>query len=102
MRGREGDRVMTGRWEGREYVWTCAGCGTVLCATQAPSPEQAKCLGCRADEEMAHAQRLVRDLVRERDEWMARARQAERVNGDMCDRIAELEEQLRAKEGAAA
>lgn len=91
---------MSGQWQGREYVWSCAGCGSVLCAKQAPSPEQAKCLGCRVDDEMAHAQKLVRDLVRERDEWMVRARKAERDNGDLCDRIAELEEQLSAR-GAA-
>ncbi len=83
-----------GRWIANEYVWSCQGCGCVLCAPQRPDDEEARCLGCRVEVELGRAQRLIRDLVKDRDGWMARARKAEGALDEACDQIHELKEQL--------
>lgn len=87
--------TVNGRWEKNEYIWECPGCGCVRCSKQAPSTDETKCLRCRAGDASSQIQALVDKLQDERDEWMARARKAERLTDEQCDQIYELQRQLK-------
>lgn len=77
---------------GREYVWSCPGCATAMCASQAPDACEAKCLRCRTDDaslERLHALRSEqRDITAE---WVTRALSAEREVERLKERLGRLE-----------
>ena len=60
-----------------------------------PPPDQANCLRCKANAAAKGIQEMVDALQTERDEWMGRARSAERRNGAYEDEIFDLKRQLR-------
>lgn len=66
-----------GRWAGRWWEWACPGCGAVLQALQAPQPEEARCLGCRARTEVAETLELINRLSAALDQERRRAVVAE-------------------------
>jgi len=67
-----------GRWVGHWFEWACPGCGTMQTALQGPSDE-GRCGSCKADKRYQEAmQALVERVESEKNEWCARALNAER------------------------
>lgn len=91
-----------GRWAGNWYEWSCPGCGCMRTSLNAPPPDQATCLRCKANNAAQSIQELVNALQDERDTWMGRARVAERIQGEQCDEIAALRGEIAALKGRAA
>ena len=91
-----------GRWAGNWYEWACPGCGCMRTSLNAPPPDQASCLRCKANNAAKSIQEMVNALQDERDNWMGRARAAERIQQAQCDEIYELQQQLKKLQGEAA
>lgn len=94
--------MLEGRWTGQWFEWSCPGCGCMRTSLSAPLSEQASCLRCKANAAAKSIQDMVDALQNERDEWMARARSAERRNGAYEDEIYDLKQKLCLRRGSAA
>ncbi len=88
--------MIDGRWMGKEYVWSCPGCGCAMCASQAPDDEQARCLRCRevrdARARLASIRYEQADMV---DAWISRALHAELEVERLKAKVARLEDDER-------
>lgn len=87
--------LASGRWVGKWWETECVGCGCMLaCREPERDSTRVRCASCRAENDVAQVRVTMRDLMEERDAWMARAKKAEHQLNDACDEVATLRAQL--------